>query len=341
MYQRENNELSVSGVSIGYTRSGNGAGEIFSNISASAGKGELVALFGKNGIGKSTLLRSIIRLQKPLKGKVFLSGKEISEYPPNELARKVSFVSTEPVKVNNMGVRDMVAFGRFPYTNWMGRMGAKDSLLIERAISMVGLNSLAHKNINNISDGERQRVMIARTLAQDTPVIVLDEPTAFLDLPNKYEIVHLLGRLASENNKTVVFSTHDLNIAIQEADKVWLMLDDKLIEGAPEDLVLDRSFGQIFSDSKLTFNDDKGEFRIAKSPSAEIALEGEGKEYFWTSKALERLEFKVVNDPNIPMKVVIDKKEGEKKWKLLTNQNQISFDSLYCLCSYLKSLKLS
>ncbi len=337
MSNKNTEMLSVTGLSIGYPGRGKEQGMIFSGIDATAGKGELVALFGRNGVGKSTLLRNIVNLQKPIEGNIMVSGKEIGRFSPNELARTVSFVSTERISVNNLRVTDMVAFGRFPYTGWTGKLGKEDSAVVEKAVQMVGLAHLSHKNINHISDGELQRVMIARTLAQDTPVIVLDEPTAFLDLPNKYEIVHLLGRMASENNKTVLFSTHDLGIAIQEADKVWLMLEEHLAEGAPEDLVLEKSFGSMFSDSRLTFNDSTGEFRIRKMTKKKIGITGSGRGLSWTKKALERIGFEIDDNASNLSVNVVRENSGKFKWELHSPGKVKEYDSVYRLCSDLKT----
>jgi len=218
----------------------------------------------------------------------------------------------------------------------MGKLQTKDILKSNTAIDMVGMTSYLNANVNEISDGERQRVMIARTLAQDTKVIVLDEPTAFLDLPNKYEIVHLLNKLSKDENKTIIFSTHDLNIAIQEADKIWLMLDDYIIEGAPEDLILNDKFNKLFQDSNLNFDKVKGDFRMKKKHHVEIALKGEGIYYTWTKKALERLGYLVIKDNKSDSYIEIKSDNNRVYWLLKSEKDDFKFDSIYDLSLHLK-----
>ena len=285
--------LSLSNFSVGYRQR-----VVLGNLNLSADECELVALMGRNGTGKSTLLRTVARLQPAISGETTIAGKPLGQYSRNELAGLLSFASTEPVGVSHLTVRQLVSFGRFPHTNWIGKLTAEDVALVEEAMQLVGITSLGDKNLHEISDGERQRAMIARTLAQDTDLILLDEPTAFLDMPNKYEIVHLLHRLTRTKRKTILFSTHDLNIAMHEADKLWLMVDGTLHEGAPEDLVLNRQFARVFEGTKLHFDDRKGEFNIKRGDTQPIALSGEGKTFFWTKKALERLEFTVQKAEN-------------------------------------------
>lgn len=327
--------LETKDLSIGYHGKKNQDKIIFGNINLKATKAELVALLGANGIGKSTLLRNLVKLQNPLSGEIIIFDRNIQSFSRNEMARKVGYVSTEIIQVNNLKVYELVALGRYPHTGWMGGLGHKDSEKVEEAIEMVGLNNLRGKNINQLSDGERQRTMIARTLAQDTELIVLDEPTAFLDMPNKYETVHLLHRLAKEKNKTIIFSTHDLSIAIQEADKLWLMLDNSILQGAPEDLILKGSFGQLFEKSKLRFNSEKGEFRIARELSGNIFIEGPETELHWTKNALERSGLHVTSNSNSPVKVFVSTDQKIIKWILVMPSGKQEFFSIYDLALYL------
>jgi iron complex transport system ATP-binding protein len=236
-------------LSVGY-RSGSQTRAILNNLEVSVNQGELIGIIGQNGIGKSTLLRTIARLQEPLDGDVFVYGQTLESFSRNKFAQKVSFVSTETLKLNHCTVRQLVSFGRSPYTNWFGHLTTEDEAMVSEAIEMVGILPLASRYINEISDGERQRVMIARTLAQDTEIIILDEPTAFLDMPNKYEVIHLLGELTRKKKKTILFTSHDLNIAMREADRLWLISPGAFVDGAPEDLVLHHAISGLFDETR-------------------------------------------------------------------------------------------
>ena len=183
----------------------------------------LTALIGRNGTGKSTLLRAIAGLNPAAKGDVCLCGRPLAELAPQQRAATVSFVTTERVRIANLACEDVVALGRAPYTNWIGRLREEDRQIVHRALEQVGMGAFARKTMDRMSDGECQRVMIARALAQDTPVILLDEPTAFLDLPNRYKLAILLRRLAHEERKCILFSTHDLDIALSLCDAVALI----------------------------------------------------------------------------------------------------------------------
>ncbi len=334
--KEEGDILSINHLEIGYPVKGNSNYILYRDINLCGKSGELIALVGKNGIGKSTLLRNISGLQSSLNGTINYFDKQKQDYTRADFARMISFVSTEIVNVTNLNVFDLVSLGRFPHTNWLGKLTIEDINKSAQALEMVGMSSFARKNLNEISDGERQRVMIARTLAQDTKLIILDEPTAFLDLPNKYEIIHLLNKLSKEEDKTIIFSTHDLNIAIQEADKIWLMLDDKVEEGAPEDLILDETFNKIFEKSNLRFDKIKGDFKMQKMHQCKIGLIGEGPHYTWTKKALERLNFKVEKGNDSIQYIKIDKENNFGKWTLLDDENKHEFNSIYDLSIYLK-----
>ncbi|MDA3952492.1 MAG: ABC transporter ATP-binding protein [Bacteroidales bacterium] len=328
--------LKIKNLEIGYPSKKDASNILFRDINLTGNSGELIALVGKNGIGKSTLLRNITGLQQAINGNILFFDKHKETYSRTEFARMVSFVSTEIVNINNLSVFDLVSLGRFPHTNWFGKLKSDDIIKSRLALEMVGMDSFARKNVNEISDGERQRVMVARTLAQDTKIIVLDEPTAFLDLPNKYEIVHLLNNLSKQENKTILFSTHDLNIAIQEADKIWLMLEDEIIEGAPEDLILNETFNKIFEKSSLSFDKVKGDFRMKRKHSEKIGLFGDGVHYTWTKKALERLNYSVEKENELIQHIKVEIKDNLHVWKLIEDGNIHEFYSIYDLSLYLK-----
>lgn len=195
------------------------------NGSAEFAAGELTALVGRNGAGKSTLLRAITAIEPPKSGEVLLDGTNAAAMPPEAIARTISFVGTEKVRIANLRCEDIVAIGRAPYTNWIGRMQAVDRRIVADALQTVGMEAFAERSIDTLSDGECQRIMIARALAQQTPTIVLDEPSAFLDIPTRFEICRLLQRLAHEEGKCILFSTHDLDAAMPVCDSVAVISD--------------------------------------------------------------------------------------------------------------------
>lgn len=204
------------------------------NGSAEFAAGELTALVGRNGAGKSTLLRAITAIEPPKSGEVLLDGTNAAAMPPEAIARTISFVGTEKVRIANLRCEDIVAIGRAPYTNWIGRMQEVDRRIVADALQAVGMEAFAARSIDTLSDGECQRIMIARALAQQTPTIVLDEPSAFLDIPTRFEICRLLQRLAHDEDKCILFSTHDLDAAMPVCDSV-AVISDRTITKLPAD----------------------------------------------------------------------------------------------------------
>lgn len=204
------------------------------NGSAEFAAGELTALIGRNGAGKSTLLRAVTATEPPKSGEVLLDGTNAAAMPPEAIARTISFVGTEKVRIANLRCEDIVAIGRAPYTNWIGRMQAVDRRIVADALQAVGMEAFAARSIDTLSDGECQRIMIARALAQQTPTIVLDEPSAFLDIPTRFEICRLLQRLAHDEGKCILFSTHDLDAAMPVCDSV-AVISDRTITKLPTD----------------------------------------------------------------------------------------------------------
>ena len=208
---------------------GHGRDILLRGVSCRIEAGKATALLGRTGAGKSTLLRVMSGMAEPIAGRVSVDGRDISAMRPRELARAVSLVTTERVRTPNLCCRDVVAFGRAPYTNWVGRMSDDDYAIVEQSLALVGMSAYARRTMDTMSDGECQRIMIARALAQDTRVIMLDEPTSFLDLPNRYELVSLLASTAHERGKAVLFSTHELDIALSLCDTVMLIDNPSLL----------------------------------------------------------------------------------------------------------------
>lgn len=220
---------------------------LIEGISTSFEVGRLTALIGRNGAGKSTLLRAIAGLGDYQKGTIRIGGERIESLDAHSRSQRIAFVTTERVRIANLRCRDVVALGRAPYTNWIGRMQEEDRLIVEHALEAVGMASFADRTMDRMSDGECQRVMIARALAQQTPIILLDEPTSFLDLPNRYELCRLLGRLAHEEQKCILFSTHELDIARTLCDSIALVDTPTLHHLPTEEMIrsglIERTFG--------------------------------------------------------------------------------------------------
>jgi iron complex transport system ATP-binding protein len=213
-----NNAIKIHNLTLGFNEK-----TLMQSASIGIPRGELVGLIGRNGVGKSTLLRCIAGLDQPKEGVIIVENQPINELNAAQRAQIVSFVATEIIRINGLKVSDVVGFGRSPYTDWFGRMSHQDKQMVRESLEAVKMDSFADKTIDTLSDGERQRVMIARALAQNTPVVLLDEPTAFLDIPNKYKIVGLLQQLSKELNRSILYSTHDLDVAERYCDKLLII----------------------------------------------------------------------------------------------------------------------
>ena len=260
----------IKDLAIGYPGK-NSVKTVAEGINDTLSSGCLTCLLGENGAGKSTLLRTLAGFQPALKGEVEILGKPLHQYKEKELATVVGVVLTERPNVQNMNVADLVGMGRSPYTNFWGKLNAEDKVKTEEAMELVGIYPLKDRLVQTLSDGERQKAMIAKALAQETPIIFLDEPTAFLDYPSKVEMLRLLKRLASEMDKTIFMSTHDLELALQMADRLWLMAKNGstgaesarggVIAGTPEQLAQDGTLERFFARKGITFQNIAGSYR--------------------------------------------------------------------------------
>lgn len=235
-------------------RLGYGNRTLIENLSATVERGALTALVGRNGTGKSTLLRAIAQLGEVLSGEILLDGRPLQTLAPSEMASMVAFVTTDKVRIANLRCRDVVALGRAPYTNWIGRMQEQDKAIVEQALESVGMSDYADKTMDRMSDGECQRIMIARALAQQTPIILLDEPTAFLDMPNRYELCTLLRRLAHEEQKCILFSTHELDIALSLCDAIALISPPELHILPTDEMVRSGHIERLFTTGIVEFD---------------------------------------------------------------------------------------
>ena len=275
-------------LSIGYPDKHN-TKRVAEHLNASIHSGELTCLLGTNGVGKSTLLRTLSAFQPPLGGDIDLLDRPLSAYDDRQLATVIGVVLTEKSDIRNMTVEELVGLGRSPYTGFWGTLKESDRRIVHEAIARVRIEPLTQRMVHTLSDGERQKVMIAKALAQETPIIFLDEPTAFLDFPSKVEVMQLLHNLTHTLQKTVFMSTHDLELALQIADKIWLMdRTNGIAIGTPEDLSLEGKLSSFFSRKGITYDTETGFFRIDTDYRREIHLHGHGSRYAMVRKALQR-----------------------------------------------------
>jgi len=288
--------LKTQGLTLGYKK-GEQSTVLFENLNLSLHKGELVCFMGPNGIGKSTLIRTLAGLQKPLAGEITSTDKA-----------NVAIVLTDKLSSLSMSVYDLVAFGRYPYLDWRIQFSEEDKNIINRAITLVHINHLENKKLFELSDGQMQMAMIARALAQETPILLLDEPTAHLDLNNRVEIMNILRKLSRTTDKSILVATHELDLALQTADLLWLATSDKTIHtGIPEDLVLDGSFDTIFQFKGFDLKTGRVDHEIHRGIS--VQLLGEGFEVMWTRNALERSGYQIQSGAPISIELVNEDKK--------------------------------
>jgi iron complex transport system ATP-binding protein len=255
------NVLSTSNLSIGYSTNKETI-VLSENLNLNLKEGKLISLIGANGIGKSTLLKTLIGIQKPISGAVFFKEKNINSLDSLELAKHLSVVLTEKLPPSNLTVFELIALGRQPYTNWVGKLTATDISKINEAMQLTQISHLATKKHFEISDGQLQNVLVARALAQDTPLIILDEPTTHLDLVHKVSLLKLLKTLTEETNKCILFSTHDIDLAIQLSDEMIVMMPENIIQDDPCNLISKGVFDRLFIDKDISFDSEKGKFII-------------------------------------------------------------------------------
>ncbi len=252
--------LSANDLCVGYVCRC-GVNPIHHHLNFSLRRGELVCLCGANGAGKSTLLRTISKLQPQLAGEISLMGKPLESYSEKELSRTIGVVLTERAQTGGLTVEEVVSLGRQPYTGFFGRLSTEDKELVKNAIESVGMTEFTKKYMAELSDGERQKVMIAKTLVQECPVVILDEPTAFLDVASRIEITQLLHDIAHTQNRAVLLSTHDLEQALRLSDQLWLLTKHGLQAGTPEELIANHQIDTLFEGRNVYFDEKSGTFR--------------------------------------------------------------------------------
>lgn len=249
--------IDISNLTIGYNKSA-----VVKGITTSFNSGELICLIGRNGEGKSTLIKTLCKLLPPISGSILVNDKDLIKLNDKDFANLISVVLTSKITITNITVKEFIAFGRYPYTNWLGKLNKDDEKQINAAIEMCGIKDLTNRDFSLLSDGEKQKVNIARAIAQHTPIIILDEPTAHLDLVNNVEIFKLLKELAHQYNKTIVFSTHYIEFALQLADKICLVNDGLFYYDTPKNIIDSKKIDQLFDKKSVKFNSATNSFEF-------------------------------------------------------------------------------
>lgn len=312
-FQR-NIALSGKELSLGYIHQ-KAKKEILSGLDFQLFSGELTCLLGPNGVGKSTLIKAILGQIHPWKGSIQLDAQSISRFSPEELAKRIAVVLTDPVFPGNMTVGQLVALGRTPHTSWSGKLNPTDREVVEKALSDTKITYLRDERLSEISDGQRQKAMIARALAQDGQVMILDEPTAHLDLVNRFEIMSLLRDIAHVQQKAILVVTHDLDIAIETADRFWILnCGTPLISGKPEDLILSGQINQLLPSEKYRFSIERGKMEM-EVRELKFEISGPPELIFWVEKALIKAGIKSVDGPLFVQKDPFLLRRGESTFE--------------------------
>ncbi|MGB1128179.1 MAG: ABC transporter ATP-binding protein [Opitutales bacterium] len=326
--------LTTTALGIGYEQ-GAAARCIAKNLNLRLEPGNLVCLLGPNGAGKSTLIRTLAGMQAPIAGRITISAHDFHAIAPRQRAKLVSVVLTETHPVGMMDAQALVSLGRHPYSGWFGSLSQHDRERIDWALHAVGARNLAQRQVAELSDGERQKVSIARALAQESKVMLLDEPTAFLDLPRRVELMTILRDLAHREQLALLLSTHDLDLALRFADRLWLMNEDgQLTQGHPEVIAMSDALATVFESEQLDWDPGIGSFRTHREPCLQASVTGEGDRALWTQRALQRLGFGIVESDASPAFSIRIRTSG---WELTRGQISQRFTSLAALIDWVRS----
>ena len=336
--------LSGRDLVLGYQLAG-ARREVASGLDCGLRRGRLVALLGPNGAGKSTLLKTLAGLLPPLAGEIHLGERRLGDLPSEERARRLAVVFTERETPPHLSARELVALGRHPHTGWLGRLHRHDHAAIAAALAAVDAAGLADRSVDQLSDGELQRVAIARALAQEAEILLLDEATAFLDLPRRVETFKLLRRLAHQQNKAILISTHDLDLALRCADELWLLgppgeLAGRLARGAPEELALAGTFGVVFASPEVHFDRETGSFRFDSPPRGRLSLDHTHLPplpAIWLRRALHRLGWQEVAPGEAELALSGREISGNLSFELTQNGEAHSFPTLGDLIAELET----
>jgi iron complex transport system ATP-binding protein len=322
-------------LAVGY-QSGRSKNVVLDGLNVSVRGGELVCLLGTNGTGKSTLLRTLSRVQPALAGSVKVNGDDLRQLSQIDLARRLGIVLTERPMVGALTARRLVELGRYPYWDWSGRMRSQDHDVVTWAIEAVGAAHLASRDCMSLSDGERQRFMIARALAQEPSILLLDEPTAFLDVPSRVELMGLLRRLAREEQLAIVVSTHDLELALRMADTLWLVSGNNLHAGTPEDIILAGNVAEAFKAESIRFHPEERAFRLVTDARGCAVVHGDGLNALLAAAVLEREGYEVVTDGPDAIRITIA--SGSTRWEVAVGGSRHKGENFATLAELARSL---
>jgi len=323
--------IHTQSLAIGYTE-GRSNKVLQENINLSLSSGEIISLMGQNGVGKTTFIKTLSGLHKGISGSVYHQDRLIDEFSKSSLAKQISVVLTEKPFAAHLSVIELIALGRHPYSNWLGRLSTSDKQAIDLAMSQTNIDYLARKKLYQLSDGQFQKVMIARALAQETDLIILDEPTAHLDLSNKIEIMLLLKSIAG-SGKGVLIATHDLQVSLQLSDRLWLFnFNRPVLEGCPEDLILQGAIDQTLFPINNNIDLTTGTVKHLDERKGNVLLQGDPTIVHWTAQALQRNGYAVNKDT--PTSTSINCLDC--LWRLESKDTSTSFDSIENLSIHLK-----
>ncbi len=334
--------LATHSLAVGYKNGPTRSKIILEDVNLRLNQGEFICMLGPNGAGKSTLLRTIGKMQPLLAGSVEIDGRDIGRLSNHDLARLLSVVLTDRLTVGRLTAYELIELGRYPYTGWASGLTTEDHRIIRWAVRATRSVELAERDVSDLSDGERQRVMIARALAQQPAVMLLDEPTAFLDLPTRVEITGLLKRLTRETGLAVLMSTHDLDLALRSADTLWLISPEQgVMNGSPEDLILQGALQSTFSSEELVFDAEMGGFRPRLEATGNALLRAEGLPAMWMRRALEREGFRVL-DRDLPGEKIdleiMECDENERSaWRLKADCEERVFPDIGSLMNQIRA----
>lgn len=335
----ETEVVRLENLEIGYTARREPPRVVGRNLNAVLRKGELVFLLGPNGAGKSTLMRTLAGMQKPLSGRVLLGGDDVHRISPKEVARRMAVVLTERLTGSVFTGYELVSMGRHPHTDWRGHLSAKDHDVIRWALSVVRSEDLAARQIAEMSDGERQRILLARALAQEPQMLILDEITAFLDVPRRVSITQILLEIVHREKRAILLSSHDLDLALRIADRVWLYpKGGEMRTGMPEELAWSGALGKAFDGDGVQFDPDSGTFRLRGAQNGLVVVRGDGSRLFWTKRALERNGYNISTDAGetVFAEVTVTHSSAGTHWTVAANSERIEMDSLEDLLAFLR-----